>query len=109
MLHFMAREEINQVHLYLYNLTHEILIWKHIDSEVSDYKQSLLPLLSLGSTISAVIEDGKKGLFKEFQDYPIQMCHYHQKRTTRRYLTNKPKVDASKDLKKIASKLKYSD
>ena len=37
------------------------------------------------------------------------MCHFHQKRTLRRYLTNKPKLEASKDLKTIASKLKYSN
>jgi len=96
--------------VFIDSLTHEILIWKHIETEKAiDYKQLLLQLLSLGYTISAVTVDGKKGLYKVFQDYPIQMCHFHQKRTTRRYLTNKPKVEASKDLKKIASKLKYSD
>lgn len=53
--------------------------------------------------------DGKKGLYRVFHNYPIQMCHFHQKRTLRRYLTNKSKLEASRDLKLIASKLKYSD
>lgn len=35
--------------------------------------------------------------------------HFHQKRTIRRYLTNKPKLEASKVQKAIASKLKYSN
>lgn len=92
------------------SLTYEILLWKHIETEkAEDYKHLLFQLLSLGYTINSVTVDGKKGLYKVFEAYPIQMCHFHQKRTTRRYLTNKPKLEASKDLKKIASKLKYSD
>lgn len=33
------------------------------------------------------------------------MCHFHQKMILQRYLTRKPKLDASKDLKKIISRL----
>jgi hypothetical protein len=96
--------------VFMDSLSHEILLWKHIETEkATDYKQLLLQLISLGYTINSVTVDGKKGLYKVFEGYPIQMCHFHQKRTTRRYLTNKPKLDASKDLKIIASKLKYSD
>ncbi len=35
------------------------------------------------------------------------MCQFHQKRTLKRYLTNNPKLEASIDLKNIASRLKY--
>ncbi len=92
------------------SLTYEILLWKHIETEkAEDYKHLLFQLLSLGYTINSVTVDGKKGLYKVFEGYPIQMCHFHQKRTTRRYLTNKPKLEASQDLKKITSKLKSSD
>lgn len=92
------------------SLTYEILLWKHIETEkAEDYKHLLFQLLSLGYTINSITIDGKKGLYKVFDSYPIQMCHFHQKRTTRRYLTNKPKLEASKDLKKVASKLKSSD
>ena len=96
--------------VFIDNITHEVLIWKHIKTEkASDYKQLLNQLLELGYTINSVTVDGKKGLYKVFQDYPIQMCQFHQKRTLRRYLTNNPKLESSIDLKNIASKLKYSN
>jgi len=58
----------------------EVLIWKHIESEtIFDYKQLLGELLDLGYTIEAIIIDGKRGLYKAFGDFPIQMCHFHIK------------------------------
>ncbi len=33
------------------------------------------------------------------------MCHFHQKKIMQRYITMKPKLEASKDLKKIVSRL----
>ena len=88
--------------VFIDNITHEVLIWKHIKTEkASDYKQLLNQLLQLGYTINSVTIDGKKGLYKVFQDYPIQMCQFHQKRTLRRYLTNNPKLESSIDLTQI--------
>jgi len=76
------------------NESKEILIWKHIESElVKDY------------TIQSVTLDGKRGLYKAFKDIPIQMCHFHQKKIVQRYITMRPKLEASKDLKKIVSRL----
>jgi hypothetical protein len=83
-------------------LQNEVLIWKHIDSElISDYKQLEVQLVKLGYKIQAIIIDGKRGLYNAFKDYPIQMCHFHQRQTINRYLTRKPKLEASKDLQKI--------
>jgi len=83
-------------------LLSEVLIWKHVQSElVKDYKQLLQVLLDLGYTIQAIIIDGKRGLYKAFKDYPIQMCHFHQKRTIQRYITMKPRLQAWEELKKI--------
>ena len=54
--------------------------------------------------------DGKRGLYKAFEDYPVQMCHFHQKRIIQRYITKHPKLEASQELKKIVSTLiKTSD
>jgi len=90
--------------------THEILLWKHIETErVEHYKYLLKELLNLGYTILSVIIDGKRGLTTVFKDYPIQMCHFHQKRAVQRYITLRPKLEESKELKKIMSRLKYSD
>jgi len=58
-------------------------------------------LLDLGYKVQAIIIDGKRGLYKAFKDYPIQMCHFHQRKTINKYLTRKPKLQASKDLQKI--------
>ena len=91
--------------------TKEILIWKHIQSEkILDYKYLLQELLILGYKIKSITIDGKRGLYKAFEDYPVQMCHFHQKRIIQRYITKHPKLEASQELKKIVSTLtKTSD
>ena len=87
-------------------LENEVLIWKHIESEfVKDYSQLLQELLDLGYTIKAVIVDGKRGLYRAFNKYPIQMCHFHQKKTIVRYITRNPRLEAGKDLQKIMHSL----
>ena len=84
----------------------EVLIWKHIESEtIFDYKQLLQRLLQLGYTIEAIIIDGKRGLYKAFEEFPVQMCHFHQRKTINRYLTRNPRLEASKDLQKIMFRL----
>lgn len=56
-------------------ITKEILIWKHVQSElVKDYKQLLQRLINLGYHIKAIIIDGKRGLYKALKDHPVQMC-----------------------------------
>jgi len=92
------------------SMTHEILVWKHIQSEkVADYKYLLNELLSLDYKILSVTIDGKRGVANVFKDYPVQMCHFHQKRIVQRYITLHPKLEASQKFKKIISRLKYSD
>jgi hypothetical protein len=82
--------------------TKEILLWKHVQSELTkDYKQLLQELLDLGYIIKAIIIDGKRGLYKAFKDYPVQMCHFHQKKVIQRYITMHPRLEAGKDLQKI--------
>lgn len=87
-------------------ITDEILIWKHIEGEkLKDYKYLFNELLSMGYKVKAVVIDGKRGLYTLFKDYPIQMCHFHQKRIIQRYITKHPKLEASRELKKIVSRL----
>ena len=84
----------------------EILIWKHIESEiVQDYRYLKEDLLELGYTITSVTLDGKRGLYKAFNDIPMQMCHFHQKKIIQRYITMRPKLEASQELKRIVSRL----
>lgn len=64
--------------------TKEILLWKHVQSELTkDYKQLLQELLAHGYTIKAIIIDGKRGLYKAFKDYPVQMCHFTKRKLYR--------------------------
>ena len=87
-------------------ITSEILIWKHIETEqIKDYKYLIDKLIGKGFSINGVVVDGKRGLFRALEEYPVQMCHFHQKMIVQRYLTRKPKLDASKELKKIISRL----
>ena len=59
----------------------------------------------MGFTINGITVDGKRGLFRALDEFPIQMCHFHQKMIVQRYLTRKPKIEASWELKKIVSRL----
>ena len=80
----------------------EVLIWKHIQSEtVKEYKDLKQQLEELGYIIKSVTFDGKRGLTKLFNDYPVQMCHFHQKKIIQRYITKYPRLQAGKELKKV--------
>jgi hypothetical protein len=88
--------------VFLDSTQKEVLLWKHIESEtVKEYKDLKQQLVKLGYTIQSVSFDGKKGLPKLFKDYPVQMCHFHQKKIIQRYITKYPRLQAGKDLKKI--------
>ena len=87
-------------------LSKEVLICKYVQNELTkDYKQLLQRLLEIGYEVQAIIIDGKRGLYKVFKDYPIQMCHFHQKKVIQRYITMHPRLEAGKDLQKIMYKL----
>jgi hypothetical protein len=88
------------------NESKEILIWKHIETEIAqDYIYLKEKLIRNGYIIKSATLDGKRGIYKAFNDVPIQMCHFHQKKIIQRYITMRPKLQASKDLKKIVSRL----
>jgi len=72
---------------------------------IKEYALMKAQLLSEGFRIKAVTMDGKRGLYRLFHDIPIQMCHFHQHAIITRYLTRKPKMQASIDLKRITSYL----
>lgn len=74
-----------------------------------DYLRARTFLEQKGFIIEAVVIDGKRGLFNIFGDIPIQMCHFHQMAIMRRYLTSRPKLEASKELRAIAFTLTISN
>jgi transposase-like protein len=62
------------------------------------YADGIACLVKQGYTIKAIVCDGRKGLLQLFPAIPIQMCQFHQVAIIRRYLTKKPKMQASKEL-----------
>lgn len=62
-----------------------------------------------GLTIKAVVLDGRRGIRAVFTGIPIQMCHFHQKQIIIRYLTTRPKLEASRELKAVANTLANTD
>jgi len=80
--------------------------WKQTKQENVDiYLQGKEHLEKNGFTIRAIVLDGKRGVREVFSSIPVQMCHFHQKQIVRRYLTLRPKLEASKELKQIVETL----
>ena len=72
---------------------------------VKDYEDAVSSIKGRGYTIRGIIIDGKQSLFKTFSEYHVQMCQFHMKQIIRRYLTQNPKMHASKELKALADRL----
>lgn len=62
-----------------------------------------------GYAIQAVVLDGRRGIRELFHGLPVQMCHFHQKQIVKRYLTTKPKLEASRALKTITDTLPHTN
>jgi len=53
--------------------------------------------------------DGRKGLFNALKEYPVQMCQFHQIAIVTRYITRKPRSQASIELKGLVHLLPKTD
>lgn len=85
------------------------LAWKMSQTEtVRVYQELRFELEKQGFEIEAAVIDGKLGLFDVFWDVPIQMCHFHQIQIVNRYLTTRPKLQASIELRRIALRIPQS-
>lgn len=82
------------------SLTGQILFKQYVRQETNIlYLNGIKEIAKRGIKVQSIICDGRKGLFQLFEnDIPIQMCNFHQVAIVRRYLTKKPKMQASKDL-----------
>lgn len=79
------------------------LFWKAVQTEnVNLYHELRWETEKMGIEITAVVIDGKPGIFEAFWDVPIQMCHFHQIAIMTRYLTTRPKTFAGQTLRHIA-------
>ena len=82
------------------SFTGQILFMQYVKQETNHlYLLGIEEITRRGIKIQAVICDGRKGLIQLLeQDFPVQLCNFHQVATIRKYLTKKPKMQASKEL-----------
>lgn len=81
------------------SLTCKILLKKYVKHETNKlYFSGIEEIARRGITVQCIICDGRKGLLQLFGDIPVQMCNFHQVAIIRRYLTKKPKMQASIEL-----------
>jgi hypothetical protein len=89
------------------------LLWREIESEkISDYDALLTDLQNSGCRFSAFVIDGRRGvkdlILRRFPNVPLQICQFHQVAIVRRYLTSRPKLEASYELLRLVCTLKKS-
>jgi len=90
--------------------TKENLLKYYVKSETNAlYIHGIKELQNSGFTIDAIVCDGRKGLIQSFPNIPVQMCQFHQSAIIRRYLTKKPKLQASKELMAVVNLMKQTD
>ena len=81
------------------SITGQILFKQYVKQETNKlYLFGIKEIARRGIKIQSVICDGRRGLLQLFEGIPIQMCNFHQVAIIRRYLTKKPKMQASKEL-----------
>lgn len=86
------------------------LYWKFLPYEtISEYLLGIGEIESRGTKVKAIVCDGRRGIFKAFKDLPVQMCQFHQVQIVKRYLTRNPRLEASKELAEIVSRLTRTD
>lgn len=88
----------------------KVIWWKQtVHEKAAVYQAGKEHLEKNGFKIMAVILDGRIGIREVFRGIPVQMCHFHQKRIVTRYLTTRPKLPASQELRTIATTVPHSN
>ena len=94
-----AVEEERGIPLYMSFIKHETN---------ADYVAAVKSIEDRGYKIEGLILDGKRSLFSVFSEYKIQMCQFHMIQIVSRYLTDSPRLMASRDLLDLMSTLTSS-
>lgn len=90
--------------------TKQILTQMPIQTETTEaYSQIRQQLENTGYDIKAVVLDGRRGTLSVFSDKPIQFCHFHQCAIIKRYLTQRPKLEAGQELRLLSLALPKID
>jgi len=88
------------------------VLWrKFLDGKevLADYLEGVEWLEQHRFDIKGVVCDGLRGLPQALSRYEVQYCQFHQVKTVKKHLTNKPKTQAGIELKAIALVLCHTD
>jgi hypothetical protein len=86
------------------------LWWCYVATESTDtYLYGIKKLQAKGWQIVGLVTDGKNLSLGEKLGIPVQMCHFHQQQIILRYLTTKPNLEASIQLKSLTDLLTKLD
>lgn len=86
------------------------LLWYEVEHETNElYRQGIQELIEAGWIIQAIVADGKPGIANLFPDIPFQLCQFHQFAMVTRYISKKPKLLASQELRELMFLLKRTD
>ncbi|WP_455240211.1 IS256 family transposase, variant Zn-binding type [Polluticaenibacter yanchengensis] len=92
------------------SLSGQVLYKQYVKHETNKlYLAGIEEISRRGIKVQSIICDGRKGLFSLFEDVTIQMCNFHQVAIIRRYLTKRPKMQASKELWEVTQLLARTD
>ena len=90
-------------------LRKKILWRKYVTHEtIADYVEGVRWLKSQGFKIYGAVIDGMRGLAQALP-FPVQLCQFHQMLMVRRYLTQEPELDASKELLELVNNITNMD
>lgn len=90
-------------------LRKKILWRKYVAHEtIADYVEGVRWLRSKGFRIYGAVIDGMRGLAQAFP-FPVQLCQFHQMLMVRRYLTQEPELDASRELLELVNNITSMD
>jgi hypothetical protein len=92
------------------SISGKILFKQYVKTETNQlYFAGIKEVARRGIHIQSIICDGRKGLLQMLDNIPVQMCNFHQVAVIRRYLTKKPKMQASEELWEHALLLSKTD
>lgn len=90
-------------------LRKKILWRKYVTHEtIADYMEGVSWLRAQGFKIYGAVIDGMRGLAQALP-FPVQLCQFHQMLIVRRYLTQEPDLDASRELLELVNQITKTD
>lgn len=88
------------------------LWWTEVERETTAvYREGKFVLEQQEWTLPAIVIDGRRGVATFFArpGIPVQICHFHQMKTVTKYLTRKPLLRASQELRFLTMTLPRTD